>query len=131
MKLFGNKKSEKPKGTKPARKKPEAVKSETKPASGSTLAPATSSVLVRPHITEKAAQLTAKDVYTFEVAPDATKTQIAAAVHALYKVTPRKIAIAKNAGKRVSLRTRRGWGMKGGVKKAYVYLTKGDRIEFS
>lgn len=88
-------------------------------------------VLVRPRITEKAAQATAHDVYTFEVAPFATKGQIKAAIVASYGVTPIKIAVVKTPGKRVSLRTRRGYGTKKAHKKAYIFLKKGDRIEFA
>jgi ribosomal protein L23 len=33
--------------------------------------------------------------------------------------------------KKVSLRTRRGFGMKSARRKAYVYLKKGDTIQFA
>ena len=88
-------------------------------------------VLLRPHVTEKSAQLTARGVYSFEVAQNATKKSVAQAGMALYKVTPVKVALVRVPTKRVILRTRRGWGTKGGLKKAYVYLKKGDRIEFA
>jgi len=88
-------------------------------------------VLVRPHVTEKAAHATAQNIYTFEVTKAATKGEIAAAVQAVYKVTPVKIGLAKVPASRIRLKTRRGFGTRSGMKKAYVYLKKGDRIEFS
>lgn len=89
------------------------------------------SVLTRPRITEKSAQATARGVYTFEVSMRSTKSGIKEAVRTLYGVTPVKINIVKTAGKRVRMRTRRGYGTKSAVKKAYVYLKKGDKIEFA
>jgi ribosomal protein L23 len=46
---------------------------------------------------------------------------------AFYNVTPIKIAIAKTPSKAVFVRGRKG--VKNGVKKAYVSLKKGDKIE--
>lgn len=88
-------------------------------------------VLISPRVTEKAANLTARHVYTFNVAVSATKRSIADAVHAEYKVRPVKINVSRKAGKTVALRTRRGVGRKVATKKAYVYLKEGDRIEFA
>lgn len=136
MAIFGNKKEikveeAKAPAKKAAPKKPAAKKATIKKAPAKTAAAATRGVLVRPHITEKAAQATARNVYTFEVVTDATKGEIAAQINAVYKVKPQKVTIVKTPSKRVRLRTRRGYGTKGGMKKAYVYLKKGDRIEFS
>lgn len=88
-------------------------------------------VLIRPRMTEKAAHLSAAHVYTFEVSPRATKRDVAKAVQALYRVKPKKVAIVKTPGKRVSLRTRRGMGTRSGMVKAYVFLKSGDRIDFA
>ncbi len=86
------------------------------------------SVLLRPRITEKAVIGADKNgVYVFEVAKDATKTQIAASVKAAYKVTPVKVRTAQIATKAVFVRGKHG--TKSGGKKAYVYLKKGDKIE--
>lgn len=123
--LFGTNKKE---SKKPARAK---AASKRAVAAKSPAAAVPASVLVRPHITEKAAQATAKGVYTFEVAKSATKTQVMEAVQALYKVSPVKVAMVKVPRKRVQLRRKRGYGTKGGLKKAYVYLKDGDRIEFA
>jgi large subunit ribosomal protein L23 len=88
-------------------------------------------VLVAPRITEKASMLANANVYTFEVAPRATKKDIAQAVKDLYKVSPKAVAIVRTQGKSVRLRSRRGFGKKTDVKKAYVYLKAGDKIEFA
>lgn len=87
-------------------------------------------IIVRPRITEKATDIAEKDnAYAFEVAPHATKRQIIQAVRDLYNVTPTGVRIVQIPKKRV--RGRRGeWGTSGGGKKAYVFLKKGDRIEF-
>lgn len=84
-------------------------------------------ILIRPRITEKATLVLESNVYTFEVAPDATKNQIEGAIKIFYKVNPVKIRIVKNPAKKVFLRGKKG--VKAGVKKAYVYLKKGDKIE--
>lgn len=85
-------------------------------------------VLVHPHFTEKSVLLGEKNVYTFTVHKDANKHQVAAAVKALYSVTPVKVNIVnKKPAKRLQ-------GARGkmvhvsGMKKAYVYLAKGDSI---
>jgi large subunit ribosomal protein L23 len=88
------------------------------------------SILKNPRITEKASMLAEGNAYTFNVAIDATKKEIAHAVKMLYKVTPlrvRTLAIPKTS---TSPRGARGKvGTTGGGKKAYVYLKKGDKIE--
>jgi len=84
-------------------------------------------VLIRPRITEKANIVSADlNVHAFEITPSATKTEVANAVKAFYKVSPLKINIVKNPSKTVFVR---GKKVKAGVKKAYVYLKKGDKIE--
>jgi large subunit ribosomal protein L23 len=86
------------------------------------------SVIVRPHMTEKAALAQAKsNVYVFEVLPKATKKSVSAAIQHAHKVTPERIHLLAIPTKSV---WRRGkWGTTGGGKKAYVYLKKGDKIE--
>jgi large subunit ribosomal protein L23 len=85
-------------------------------------------VLRAPRITEKASLGMESFVYVFDVAPDANKKQVAAAVTAVYKVKPRKVAIVNTPAKYVrNARTGKS-GMKGGYKKAYVYLNKGETI---
>ena len=86
-----------------------------------------SDILLRPRITEKASFVAESNVHTFEVSSDATKKQIAEAIRVFYKVTPIKINIVKNPSKEVFVRGKKG--RKAGVKKAYVYLKAGDKLE--
>ena len=86
------------------------------------------SILKHPRITEKAAILAGDGVYTFEIDPKATKIDVARAIKEVYKVEPRKITISKLPAKKKFVRGKRG--MTSAVKKALVYLKKGDKIEF-
>lgn len=87
-------------------------------------------VLTRPRVTEKATYLASNDaggVYTFEVSGRANKVLVADAVKKLFKVTPLKVNIINTKAKTVF---RRGKvGTVGGIKKAMVYLKKGDKID--
>lgn len=85
----------------------------------------------RPRLTEKAANLSSQNVYTFDIAQDATKHDVVRAVQSLYKVTPVKVNVVNTKGKSVTLRTRRGKGTQNNTRKAYVYLKKGDVIDFA
>jgi large subunit ribosomal protein L23 len=88
------------------------------------------SALIKPRITEKAAIMSeSKGIYTFNVERDSNKKSIAASVKAQYKVTPEKIRIVAIPSKAVIFRGRKG--VKSGGKKAYVYLKKGDKIDFA
>ena len=84
-------------------------------------------ILLRPRITEKASFLAESNVHTFEVGSSATKLEVFEAVKAFYKVSPIKINIVKNPTKKVFAKGK--MGNKAGVKKAYVYLKEGDKIE--
>lgn len=85
-------------------------------------------VIKHPRITEKAAILSGDGVYTFEIDPRATKIDVARAVKEIYKVDPVKVRISKLPAKK---KFRRGKvGKTAAVKKAVVYLKKGDTIEF-
>jgi large subunit ribosomal protein L23 len=88
-------------------------------------------VIRRPRLTEKAANLSSANVYTFEVTPNATKHDIAHAVQVLYKVSPTRVNVVNVIGKKVALKTRRGFGVKNNMRKAYVFLKKGDTIDFA
>ena len=87
-----------------------------------------SNVLVRPRITEKAASESMHNAYAFEIASWATKDQVKKAVELIYKVTPVKVNVSYLPAKKVVVRGKKG--TKSGVKKAYVFLKKGDKIEF-
>ncbi len=86
-----------------------------------------SSIILRPRITEKATMSSEKSVYVFEINPNSGKKDVILAILDLYKVTPRKVRITKNPAKAVFIRGKSG--TKSGIKKAYVYLKDGDKIE--
>lgn len=86
------------------------------------------SAVIRPRVTEKAGILSQSGVYTFDVKVDANVYQIASAIEAAYKVTPVKVSVAAVKGKTMFARGRKGKTSAG--KKAYVYLKKGETIEF-
>ncbi|KKS29773.1 MAG: 50S ribosomal protein L23 [Parcubacteria group bacterium GW2011_GWA2_43_11] len=88
-------------------------------------------IIKTPRITEKALQMTTSGTYVFEVAMDATKRDIVTAVQALYKITPRKINIVRRGPRPYVARFRNRRGTKVGVKKAYVFLKKGDKIDLA
>jgi large subunit ribosomal protein L23 len=87
------------------------------------------SLIKKPRITEKAGiQSESQNVYAFQVSKDANKKTIAEAMQLIYKVTPIKINIINLPAKNVTARGRRG--VKQAVKKALVFLKKGDKIAF-
>lgn len=122
---------------KPAAKKAPAAKKETKEKKEAALVVkgetklssfASGSVIMAPRITEKAAHISDNRVYTFDVFPKATKTDVAKAIKEIYGVTPVRVNVSAIPTKQVFRRNR--LGLKGGGRKAYVYLKKGDKIEF-
>ncbi len=85
--------------------------------------------LVRPRLTEKAGvRAEMENAYTFEVSPRATKDGVKKAIVEMYKVTPVKVNIINLPAKEVFSRGR--VGRTSGVKKAVIFLKKGDKIEF-
>ena len=88
-------------------------------------------MLKHARITEKATMHQGSGVYTFDVAPEATKRDVIRAVQALYKVKPVRVAMVRVPAKKTrSVRTGK-IGVKAGGKKAYVYLKSGDTITLS
>ncbi len=114
-----------------AKDKPVKDKKANKPKSdaGANLTKAPGRILIAPHITEKAMQMTVNDTYVFEVAMDATKRDVVTAIKTLYKVTPRKVNIVRKSPRAYVSRMRNRRGTKSGMKKAYVFLKKGDKID--
>lgn len=85
-------------------------------------------MILRPRITEKATlKADTENVFVFEIAQNATKLNVRKAITSIYNVIPTKISIARNPSKKVFSRGKRG--VVSGVKKAYVYLKEGDKIE--
>jgi large subunit ribosomal protein L23 len=88
-------------------------------------------VLIRPHVTEKASDLSEKGVYVFEINKLANKMHVRMAVEKIFKVKPVKIAVTLGAGKLMRNRNNNRVQIKKQViKKAFVYLKEGDKIEF-
>ena len=81
------------------------------------------------HVTEKASILSESNAYAFEVTKSATKNQIAKEITKLYKVTPIKVNVVNTKPTRVF--TRGKVGKTNSVKKAYVFLKKGDTIDIA
>ena len=88
-------------------------------------------ILLEYRVTEKAANLSANfNQYTFEVAPNANRIEVARAVAKVFDVEVVKVNILNKNPKRKVDRSRRGKaGTKGGHKKAIVTLKEGDKIE--
>jgi large subunit ribosomal protein L23 len=90
-----------------------------------------SRILRNARITEKAARLAGNNTYVFDVAADATKTQIKSAIETIYKVKPTQIRTVTTPKKPVKSKKIRKTYYKGGGKKAYVTLRKGDSIQLA
>jgi large subunit ribosomal protein L23 len=83
-------------------------------------------VLVRPHVSEKAARLADKGTYVFDVKLNAEKISIRKAVESLYGVNVTDVRIVNLQGKPVQ-RGRR-ISRRRDLKKALVTLKKGQTI---
>lgn len=86
------------------------------------------SIIKNPRITEKASNVVEQNVYTFDIGAGANKTEIKKAIFELYKVKPVRVNIMAVPKKKVMLRGRPS--VKGGGRKALVFLKEGDKIEF-
>ncbi len=78
-------------------------------------------------VTEKASNMLEKNIYTFDIADGANKTEIKKAIFAIYKVKPVKINVLGVPKKNITFKGR--FHTKGGGRKAVVYLKAGDKIE--
>ena len=85
--------------------------------------------IIAPVITEKATVLTELNKVVFQVAKDATKDEIAAAVEELFKVRVIKVNTMITKGK--TKRFRGILGKRSDVKKAIVTLQAGQTIDIS
>ncbi|UWQ21247.1 50S ribosomal protein L23 [Jannaschia sp. W003] len=84
-------------------------------------------VIRKPIITEKATLASEQNAVVFEVAIDANKPTIKAAVEELFGVKVRAVNTAITKGKRKRFRGRPG--QRKDVKKAYVTLEEGNTID--
>ena len=89
----------------------------------------TGKVMIAPRITEKASMQSSANAYTFVVAKNATKHTILAEFKKEYKVTPKAINITNMPRQNTFIRGKHG--TKAGLKKAIVFLKKGDTISLS
>lgn len=86
-------------------------------------------VIKAPHITEKAAMISAENKFTFIVASASNKVQIKKAIIEKYGVTPLSINVINQSARK---EVRRGKKVhKKGMKKAVVTLKQGDTIELA
>ena len=84
-------------------------------------------VLRKPHVTEKAGDLTAKNQYVFEIFPTANKIEVKKSVEALYGVDVDHVRIINIPRKQKIFKGRKGWSP--GYKKAIVKIREGQKIE--
>lgn len=82
--------------------------------------------ILAPRMTEKASRLSSANAYTFVVAKDATKHALLAEIKKEYKVTPLAINITNMPRTNTFIRGK--FGTTAGLKKAVVFLKKGDSI---
>ena len=85
--------------------------------------------VLAPVITEKATLLSEQNKVVFQVAADASKDEIAAAVEALFKVNVTKVNTLNVKGKTKRFRGR--LGRRSDVKKAIVTLADGQSIDIT
>ena len=85
------------------------------------------SVLISPHITEKATDLTKKNQYVFKIEKEVNKNEVKKAVEEIYKVDVIDIKIINTPAKRRRFGRISGW--KKGFKKAIVKIKEGQKIE--
>jgi large subunit ribosomal protein L23 len=86
-------------------------------------------VLIAPVVSEKSYGLLEDNVYTFTVAPDATKPQIKQAVESIFEVTVLKVNTLNRKGKRKRNRRDGTFGKRSDAKRAMVTLAEGDEID--
>lgn len=84
-------------------------------------------IIIRPLQTEKITDQIMLNQYTFEVAVDATKSEVKKAVKAMYDVDPVKVRTVNMRGKAV--RFGRIWSKRKNWRKAIVTLKQGDKIQ--
>ncbi|MEJ7648515.1 MAG: 50S ribosomal protein L23 [Nakamurella sp.] len=78
-------------------------------------------VILRPVVSEKSYGLLETGRYTFEVHPDANKTQIKIAIEQIFEVTVVSVNTLNRQGKRK--RTKAGFGKRKSTKRAIVTLS--------
>ena len=85
------------------------------------------SIIIRPIITEHSYDMIEMNKYTFEVAPDANKIEIAKAVEEIFGVTVKKVNTMNVKPKKKRVRYIAGYTRT--WKKAMVTIAEGETIE--
>lgn len=87
-------------------------------------------VLLSPHVSEKGTLLAdEKNQHVFRVAPDATKTEVKAAVEGIFNVKVNKVRMLNSKGKKKVFGGR--LGKRSDLRKAYVTLMPGSDIDLA
>jgi large subunit ribosomal protein L23 len=84
-------------------------------------------VLIAPIVSEKSYNLLEDNKYTFEVHPDANKTQIKIAVEEIFNVKVESVNTINRKGK--TRRTKTGTGKRKDIKRAVVSVAPGQSID--
>jgi large subunit ribosomal protein L23 len=87
-----------------------------------------SSLIKKPHITEKNTLISQNNEYTFIVDKNANKSEIKKEIERLYKVKVLRVNILNNKGK--FKRFGNVFSKKGSYKKAIIKIKEGQKIEF-
>jgi large subunit ribosomal protein L23 len=139
MAIFGNKKTSasaaKVAGAKDVTKKKKVVATTEETPAAVTAAPTTDDkkkvelhpLIANPRVSEKAAILTSKGTYVFNVPTSANKIEVRKAVEKQYKVNVVRVNMLRGEGKMV--RRGRATGQRTDWKKALVTLKAGQKIE--
>ena len=86
-------------------------------------------ILLAPRVTEKSARIgDESNQYVFKVAPDANKTEIRAAVEALFEAKVESVRVVNVKGKSKTFKQRPG--KRSDWKKAYVRVQEGQTLDF-
>ena len=135
MAIFSTKNKQKEKPTEAVKTKKKTQLAKTEMDKSVSLARSTdrnlTTVIKKVRSSEKAYYATINDVYVLEVDRSATKHDIRDAVRAVYNVTPRRINIVNQKPRRSLSASRRQSVVVPGLKKAYVYLRPGDKIDLT
>lgn len=86
-------------------------------------------VIIEPVVSEKSYRLLEDNVYTFKVAPGASKPEIRNAVQDIFGVTVTRVNTLTRKGKRKRNRRDGTFGSRPDVKRALVTLIDGDTID--
>lgn len=86
-------------------------------------------IIIKPIITEKSLNQAQKNVYVFQVERRASKSVIKQAVEKLFEVKVKKVNTVNLPGKVKNTGRRRLAKKQSDIKKAFVFLTKGQKID--